>query len=186
VNIYQKARQLRLKPTGAEELMKHHLRSWGVRRIRRQVVVGKMIVDIAIPAMNLLIEIDGPVHTDKAKDARRDAWVRSLGFQVQRFTNDEVLNFPSDVHPRVMGYRQCKDAASRFRIASRLAKKYEESIRESREDFACVKGAKSEADKVCCCRCGQWKLPSNYHARDGKNQHICDTCSDREEALAFP
>ena len=91
--LRERARKMRSVPTGAE----HHLIFWlkkaGVKAtIKRQVVIGRMIIDIAIPARNLLIEVDGPSHaTKRMQDARRTAWLESCGFNVVRVTNQEVL-----------------------------------------------------------------------------------------------
>ena len=38
-----------------------------------------------------IVELDGSQHADSAHDARRDDWLRSLGFTVLRFWNDEVF-----------------------------------------------------------------------------------------------
>lgn len=37
----------------------------------------------------MIVELDGPLH-DVAYDARRDAYLRGLGYRVLRFTNDTV------------------------------------------------------------------------------------------------
>lgn len=50
------------------------------------------IADFHIPALNLIIEIDGPWH-DAEKDRRRDEWfTRERGIKVIRFTNEQVLS----------------------------------------------------------------------------------------------
>lgn len=92
--LRERAKKMRKAPTGAEHHLIHWLKKAGVTgTIKRQVVIGRMIIDLAIPSMNLLIEIDGPSHaTKRLKDARRTAWLESCGFRVVRVTNREVLH----------------------------------------------------------------------------------------------
>ena len=60
-------------------------------KFRRQAVIGMRIVDFFCPAKCLVIEIDGDTH-DRELDLRRDAMMkRDFGFEVLRFTNDEVV-----------------------------------------------------------------------------------------------
>jgi very-short-patch-repair endonuclease len=61
---------------------------------RRQVPVGhRYIVDFLAPALKLVVEVDGSVHSKRrAADARRDEWLRRAGFRVVRFTVEEVVD----------------------------------------------------------------------------------------------
>ncbi len=61
---------------------------------RRQVPVGKYIVDFACPAHHLAIEVDGPSHTvDDAisYDETRTEFLAGEGWHVLRFSNVEVV-----------------------------------------------------------------------------------------------
>jgi len=62
-------------------------------KFRRQEPIGDYIVDFVAFENRLVIEVDGGQHADeeKDKDTRRDAWLRSQGFRVLRFWNNEVL-----------------------------------------------------------------------------------------------
>ena len=60
-------------------------------RFRRQVPVGRYIVDFACLDARLIIEVDGGQHSESATDAERDAWLRSQNFRVLRFWNNDVL-----------------------------------------------------------------------------------------------
>lgn len=63
-------------------------------KFRRQQGIGHYIVDFYCPERQLVIEIDGDSHfTDDAQayDQSRDAYLQSLGLQVLRFTNAQVL-----------------------------------------------------------------------------------------------
>ena len=44
--------------------------------------------------IGLVVELDGGQHSEQlAYDQRRDAWLRSRGFEVLRFWNHEVLQY---------------------------------------------------------------------------------------------
>jgi very-short-patch-repair endonuclease len=50
---------------------------------RRQVVIGRYIVDFVAPRASLVVEVDGPQHAQRvAADARRDAKLERLGYRV--------------------------------------------------------------------------------------------------------
>ena len=54
--------------------------------------MGNYIVDFVCLEKKLIIELDGGQHSDQASyDAERDAWLRSQGFFVLRFWNNDVL-----------------------------------------------------------------------------------------------
>ena len=60
---------------------------------RRQVPIGRFIVDFAHHQSKLLIEIDGYYHGVEGaaeKDAARTAWLTSEGFRVVRFGEKAV------------------------------------------------------------------------------------------------
>jgi very-short-patch-repair endonuclease len=54
--------------------------------------VGPYIVDFVCLEKKLVIEVDGGQHDEnQVLDAKRDRWLRSQGYEVLRFWNDEVL-----------------------------------------------------------------------------------------------
>jgi very-short-patch-repair endonuclease len=54
--------------------------------------VGPYIVDFVCLERKLVIEVDGGQHGEnQAADVKRDMWLRSQGYEVLRFWNDEVL-----------------------------------------------------------------------------------------------
>ena len=60
---------------------------------RRQVPIGRYVVDFACHRNRLIVEIDGPSHTqDDAirRDAERTAFLNAAGYTVLRFTNEDV------------------------------------------------------------------------------------------------
>jgi len=67
---------------------------------RRQVPMGSYIVDFAEKKSRLVIELDGAQHAEPlglVRDAERDAFLRSKGYQVLRFWNDEIATNMSGV-----------------------------------------------------------------------------------------
>jgi very-short-patch-repair endonuclease len=93
------ARDLRNDMTHAERLLWKYLsrNQLGVR-FRRQVPIGRYIVDFVCFYPPLIIECDGEQHAfNQAYDEERDTFLRRLKFQVLRFWNYEILNYPGAV-----------------------------------------------------------------------------------------
>jgi very-short-patch-repair endonuclease len=85
---------MRKEPTEPEKRLWNRALSrsqLGGFKFRRQAVIGPFIADFLCPAKALIVEVDGWTHDDAAKDARRDAALRELGFTVLRFTNTDVM-----------------------------------------------------------------------------------------------
>ncbi len=62
-------------------------------KFRRQVPIGRYIVDFACLERMLIIEVDGGQHqTQPKQDAERTEWLTSQGYNVMRFWNNEVLS----------------------------------------------------------------------------------------------
>ena len=62
--------------------------------VHRQKVIGNYIVDFYIAQEKLAIELDGSQHYEdkgKEQDAVRDAYLSSLGVQVLRYSNLDVM-----------------------------------------------------------------------------------------------
>ena len=90
----EQAKALRQRQTDAEGLLWHYLRKkqLGGYKFRRQQPIGTYIVDFACMSEKLLVELDGGQHAERtAHDERRDAFLRSKGFRVLRFWNNEVF-----------------------------------------------------------------------------------------------
>jgi len=65
-------------------------------------VIGPFIVDFVCLKARLVIEVDGPIHlTTRRRDAIRDDGLRMLGFEVLRFTNQELEADLDDVLHRI-------------------------------------------------------------------------------------
>lgn len=94
-------RQLRRKPAEPERRLWHRLRGrqLGVR-FRRQHGIGPYVVDFYCASAALVIEVDGDSHypgDGSDPDAERDAYLRSCGVRVLRFTNLDVMENPDGV-----------------------------------------------------------------------------------------
>jgi very-short-patch-repair endonuclease len=91
--LKQYARDLRKNSTHAEQHLWYHLRAnrLGVK-FKRQVPIGKYIVDFVCLQKRLIIELDGGQHLDnQTYDMGRTNWLNLQGFAVLRFWNHEVL-----------------------------------------------------------------------------------------------
>jgi very-short-patch-repair endonuclease len=101
------ANDLRHRMTKAEAcLWKYALRA-GLRKgygFRRQRPVLNFIADFMCKELKLVIEVDGITHTwavTIAKDKLKDENLTEAGFQILRFTDDEVLEKMDDVIERI-------------------------------------------------------------------------------------
>lgn len=91
---FSNSRQLRHNQTEAEARLWRALRSHQLEDIhfRRQHAIGPYIVDFCAPHQKLVIELDGSQHLDQQEyDLERTAFLKSMGYRVLRFWNDEVL-----------------------------------------------------------------------------------------------
>ncbi len=91
-----RAKSLRTNMTEPEEKLWQELRAHRLEGLsfRRQVPMGRYIVDFYCAAHNLVVELDGSQHgIDVAirYDDKRTQWLQAQGLQVLRFWNDEAL-----------------------------------------------------------------------------------------------
>jgi len=90
------AKRLRANTTSAEDRLWRALDRVPLVKthFRQQAPVGPYVVDFVCLRARLVIELDGPSHTERGaveKDARRTAWLESEGYRVLRFWNGEVF-----------------------------------------------------------------------------------------------
>ena len=87
------SRNLRNNSTDAETKLWSALRSrqLGNFKFRRQVPIGKYIVDFICHEKKLIVEVDGGQHLESNTDEKRTVWLQSRGYRVIRFWNDQVL-----------------------------------------------------------------------------------------------
>lgn len=89
------ARQNRNNATLAEKILWKRLKGKQLRGydFHRQKPIENFIADFYCYALRLIIEVDGSSHNEKMEyDEMRSERIRNLGFQVIRFTNNDVLN----------------------------------------------------------------------------------------------
>ena len=87
---------MRNKPTEAEKVLWMSLggKKLGGYKFRRQHIIGNYIADFICLKENLIVEVDGLIHQlpeNITNDEERKKWLNSEGYQVLRFTNNEVL-----------------------------------------------------------------------------------------------
>jgi len=92
-----RAKQLRQTMTRAETLLWRHLKANRMNGVgfRRQAPIKNYIVDFVCFSSRLIIELDGESHNFEERrraDEYRDAFFVSEGFQVLRFTNEQVMS----------------------------------------------------------------------------------------------
>lgn len=88
-----KAKELRKRPTNAEERLWKYLRRGQINGFyfRRQHPYGIYILDFFCFKANLAIEVDGPIHLQKQDyDSERSRFIESTGVKVLRFNNEEI------------------------------------------------------------------------------------------------
>src|SRR5262244_4004791 len=96
----ERARMLRREMTEAEKRLWQMLRSRQTEgyRFRRQVPIGRFIVDFVCHAWRLIVEIDGGHHDLSTEgEASRTRFLEGEGYRVLRFWNNEVLSNPESV-----------------------------------------------------------------------------------------
>ena len=103
--LIAESRYMRKNPTEAEAVLWRQLREKQLKghKFRRQHIIGLYIVDFYCPTKKLIIEIDGPIHQKQIQyDLDREEVLVTAGYQIIRFTNNEVLLNPSNVVERIL------------------------------------------------------------------------------------
>ncbi len=108
---YEKLKEVvlthRNKPRNVELIIWEFLKSKQLEDYKfcRQHIIGKYIVDFVCPSKMLVVEIDGLIHQlpeNKESDEIRTQWLNEQGFEVIRFTNDEVVNDVEKVLEKIL------------------------------------------------------------------------------------
>jgi very-short-patch-repair endonuclease len=92
VNV-SRAHAMRACPTRSEEALWRALSGsqLGVA-FRRQVPLGKFILDFVAPSVRLVIEVDGKIHTlRRGADARKERALRRAGYRLIRVDAEQVF-----------------------------------------------------------------------------------------------
>lgn len=94
----QLAQSTRKKPTKIETTIDAELTARNISH-KSQFVVGKCILDFALPEYRLGIECDGDYWhnrpNERQRDKARDKRLKKLGWTILRFTETEIKNSPS-------------------------------------------------------------------------------------------
>lgn len=92
----ENAKHNRANATEAESVLWQSLRGNALgAKFRRQHVIGEYIVDFVCLSSKLIVEVDGGYHTgieQNENDEQREKFLRSKGYKVIRFANEEVLS----------------------------------------------------------------------------------------------
>lgn len=96
-NIKQNARNLRKNMTNQERKFWQIIRNRQFHgyRFLRQYAMGKYIVDFICREKNIIIELDGGQHNEERNiiyDKERTDYLRSKGYKVIRFWNNDIDN----------------------------------------------------------------------------------------------
>ena len=107
--LEKNAKEMRKHMTPQERKLWYELLSKRPEKFRRQVVLEPYVVDFCCTSRMLIIEIDGSQHyfeKGKAYDEKRDAYLKSLGYKILRYSNYDVnVHFASvceDVYNHLM------------------------------------------------------------------------------------
>ena len=110
-NLKQFAQELRTQSVSKAEkkiwksiLSKEQL---GERFIRQRPILN-FIVDFFCPKLGIIIEIDGNSHLNKGEyDFYREEKLKSLGYEIIRFSEGEVLNQLDEVTDKIRHVIYC-------------------------------------------------------------------------------
>lgn len=89
------SKQLRIKQTPWERKLWYHLRgkSFNGLKFKRQVPIGKFIVDFCCDRIKLVIELDGGYHNNvlnRQLDYMKEGYLKREGYKVLRFWNNQI------------------------------------------------------------------------------------------------
>lgn len=104
MSLLDNAKILRRNLTDAEQKLWYHLRAHRFmgRKFKRQKPMGRYVVDFICLEEKLIIELDGGQHAENTGyDQERDSWLRSEGYTVLRFWNNELMNETEGVLERI-------------------------------------------------------------------------------------
>ncbi|MCD8291334.1 MAG: class I tRNA ligase family protein [Prevotella sp.] len=112
----------RKNPTEAEDALWEVLKRKSLgQKFRRQHVIGDFIVDFVCLSSQLIIEVDGGYHNDAKQieeDKLRTQFLNEKGFNVIRFTNEEIFGDIETVISTIKdnlkdsGYTECNEQTS--------------------------------------------------------------------------
>ena len=104
MSLLDNAKSLRRTQTDAEQKLWYHLRAHRFmgRKFKRQKPIGCYVVDFVCLEEKLIIELDGGQHAENVEyDQQRDSWLKSEGYTVLRFWNNELMGETEGVLERI-------------------------------------------------------------------------------------
>jgi very-short-patch-repair endonuclease len=89
-----RSRQLRVNQTDAETKLWNRARNRQIdgNKFVRQQPIGRYICDFVCREKLVVIEVDDGQHSGSARDEVRDRYLRTQGYRVMRFWNNDVLS----------------------------------------------------------------------------------------------
>ena len=93
--VFGRAKQLHRNMTEAEARLWKYLRAhrMGDVHFRNQHAIGNYIVDFCAPRRKIIIELDRSQHLEQEEyDEERTEFLKSNGYKVLRFWNNDVKN----------------------------------------------------------------------------------------------
>ena len=105
-STFQNAYHLRNNRTPAEILLWEYLRDSKMEgvKFRQQHPFNKFAADFYAHELKFIIEVDGDVHLEPDQiivDAERTKAIIEFNLELQRFTNNEVINYTHEVVRRI-------------------------------------------------------------------------------------
>lgn len=110
--LREQAKEFRKEPAQAENILWQEIRNRKLAgyKFRRQVAIDRFIVDFCCLESNLVVEVDGEVHSSqREQDNARTERLSDLGFRVIRFTNGQVFENLNYVKSKIT--EMCNEAS---------------------------------------------------------------------------
>ena len=101
---HARARTLRRNMTEAERRAWQRLRALQMKgyKFRRQVPIGRYIVDFVCHEARLIVEVEGGQHDRSSpQEAERSGFLQNEGYRILRLWNNEVLANLDGVHATI-------------------------------------------------------------------------------------
>jgi len=106
--LLENARFNRNHPTQAESVLWKCLAKDNIgAHFRRQHPIYGYIADFICIRKRLIVEVDGGYHNEeeqKKHDEEREYYLRSIGFNIMRFSNEEVIGDTGNVLKKIKNY----------------------------------------------------------------------------------
>src|SRR5690242_16726641 len=94
--LFARAKELRNNMTLAEMLLWRFLKTNPLGyKFRRQHPMSEYVADFFCHKLNLVIEVDGPIHDASevsARDIEKEKFFNSCNLKILRFTNNEIIH----------------------------------------------------------------------------------------------